>query len=157
MAYRTLNPFTEERIKDYPEHTAEQVEAALAAADALFRSDWSRGDIAPRLKILGRMDVAEKRRPLDGRIKTKMPNGQEVELRLSTLPTAFGEKLVMRILGSLSTNAALNLDKLDFSPEVLRPFKTTLKQLGITVRWVENPDDPESWRAEIVSRSTTLP
>ena len=50
-----------------------------------------------RIKILGRMNVAEKRRPQDGRIKTKTPDGNEVELRLSTLPTAFGEKLVMRI------------------------------------------------------------
>ena len=50
-----------------------------------------------RLKILGRMDVAEKRRPQDGRIKTVAPNTREVELRLSTMPTAFGEKLVMRI------------------------------------------------------------
>ena len=50
-----------------------------------------------RIKILGRMDVVEKRRPQDGRIKTRTPDGQEIELRLSTLPTAFGEKLVMRI------------------------------------------------------------
>jgi general secretion pathway protein E len=50
-----------------------------------------------RIKILGRMDVVEKRRPQDGRIKTRTAEGQEVELRLSTLPTAFGEKLVMRI------------------------------------------------------------
>lgn len=50
-----------------------------------------------RLKILGRMDVAEKRRPQDGRIKTRAPKGTEVELRLSTLATAFGEKLVLRI------------------------------------------------------------
>ncbi len=50
-----------------------------------------------RIKILGRMDVVEKRRPQDGRVKTRMPTGEEVELRLSTLPTAFGEKLVMRI------------------------------------------------------------
>ncbi len=55
MAYRTLNPFTEERVKDYPEHTDAQVEAALAKADALFHSDWSQGDIAPRLKVLGRI------------------------------------------------------------------------------------------------------
>lgn len=50
-----------------------------------------------RIKLLARMDVIEKRRPQDGRIKTRTPDGQEVELRLSTLPTAFGEKLVMRI------------------------------------------------------------
>ena len=50
-----------------------------------------------RIKILGRMDVVEKRRPQDGRLKTVTPDGEEVELRLSTMPTAFGEKLVMRI------------------------------------------------------------
>ncbi|HEX6929719.1 MAG TPA: GspE/PulE family protein [Gammaproteobacteria bacterium] len=53
--------------------------------------------VTSRLKILGRMDIAEKRRPQDGRIKTRNPDGQEVEMRLSTMPTAFGEKLVMRI------------------------------------------------------------
>jgi general secretion pathway protein E len=54
--------------------------------------------VTSRIKILGRMDVAEKRRPQDGRLKTRSPHGGgEVELRLSTLPTAFGEKLVMRI------------------------------------------------------------
>jgi general secretion pathway protein E len=50
-----------------------------------------------RIKILGRMDVVEKRRPQDGRLKTVTPDAEEVELRLSTMPTAFGEKLVMRI------------------------------------------------------------
>jgi general secretion pathway protein E len=59
------------------------------------------GAMTARIKLLGRMDVVEKRRPLDGRIKTRRPDsveGQgEVEMRLSTLPTAFGEKMVMRI------------------------------------------------------------
>jgi general secretion pathway protein E len=55
-----------------------------------------------RIKLLGRMDVVERRRPQDGRIKTRLgagaaEAGREVEIRLSTLPTAFGEKLVMRI------------------------------------------------------------
>jgi general secretion pathway protein E len=52
-----------------------------------------------RIKLLGRMDVVERRRPQDGRIKTRIggEGGREVEIRLSTLPTAFGEKLVMRI------------------------------------------------------------
>ncbi len=50
-----------------------------------------------RIKILGRMDVVEKRRPQDGRIKTRNADGDEIELRLSTMPTAFGEKFVMRI------------------------------------------------------------
>ena len=50
-----------------------------------------------RVKLLGRMDVVERRRPLDGRIKVRNMAGDEVEMRLSTLPTAFGEKMVMRI------------------------------------------------------------
>jgi len=53
--------------------------------------------ITSRIKLLGRMDMVEKRRPQDGRIKTLSAEGAEVELRLSTMPTAFGEKLVMRI------------------------------------------------------------
>jgi general secretion pathway protein E len=53
--------------------------------------------ITSRIKGLGRMDIVEKRRPQDGRIKTRTPDGEEIELRLSTMPTAFGEKLVMRI------------------------------------------------------------
>jgi len=53
--------------------------------------------VTARIKALGRMDVVERRRPQDGRVKTKSPGGQEIELRLSTMPTAFGEKLVMRI------------------------------------------------------------
>jgi len=74
-----------------------------------------------RIKLLGRMDVIEKRRPQDGRIKTRTPAGQEVELRLSTLPTAFGEKLVMRI----------------FDPEVLvRDFRS----LGFS------DDDQSRWK-----------
>ena len=73
-----------------------------------------------RIKILGRMDVVEKRRPQDGRIKTRTPDGDEVELRLSTMPTAFGEKLVMRI----------------FNPEVLVKDFT---ELGFS------DDDKERW------------
>jgi general secretion pathway protein E len=53
--------------------------------------------VTARIKLLGRMDVVERRRAQDGRIKTRNPRGDEIEMRLSTLPTAFGEKLVMRI------------------------------------------------------------
>lgn len=53
--------------------------------------------VTARIKILGRMDIAERRRPQDGRIKTRTPGGREVEMRLSIMPTAFGEKCVMRI------------------------------------------------------------
>lgn len=66
-----------------------------------------------RVKLLGRMDVVEKRRPLDGRIKTRNPRGDEVEMRLSTLPTAFGEKMVMRIFDP--DTAVKDLDALGFS------------------------------------------
>ncbi|MDP3346334.1 MAG: ATPase, T2SS/T4P/T4SS family [Hydrogenophaga sp.] len=72
-----------------------------------------------RIKLLGRMDVVEKRRPQDGRIKTLRPGigaarGDEVEMRLSTLPTAFGEKLVMRIFDPEVT--VKDLSALGFAP-----------------------------------------
>jgi len=67
-----------------------------------------------RIKLLGRMDVVEKRRPLDGRIKTRNMRGDEVEMRLSTLPTAFGEKMVMRIFDP--DTAVKDLDALGFAP-----------------------------------------
>ncbi|MCF5169581.1 GspE/PulE family protein [Pseudomonas canadensis] len=78
--------------------------------------------VVSRLKSLGRMNVAEKRRPQDGRVKTKSPAGVEVELRLSTLPTAFGEKLVMRI----------------FDPQVLLKG---FDQLGLSA------DDQQRWQS----------
>ncbi len=70
--------------------------------------------ITARVKLLGRMDVVEKRRPQDGRIKTRNPRGEEIEMRLSTLPTAFGEKLVMRIFDP--ETAVKDLTALGFTP-----------------------------------------
>ncbi|NVK22343.1 MAG: type II/IV secretion system protein [Kangiellaceae bacterium] len=86
--------------------------------------------VISRLKILGRMDLAERRKPLDGRVKTKTPDGQEVELRLSTLPTAFGEKFVGRI----------------FDPTVLdRKFS----ELGL------EPETESTWR-DLISQPTGI-
>jgi len=68
-----------------------------------------------RIKVLGRMDVVEKRRPQDGRLKTVAPDGGEVELRLSTMPTAFGEKMVMRIFDP--ENLVKDYKELGFSDE----------------------------------------
>jgi general secretion pathway protein E len=77
-----------------------------------------------RIKLLARMEIVEKRRPQDGRIKTVSPSGEEIELRISTMPTAFGEKIVMRI----------------FTPEVLiRDFS----ELGFT------GEDRERWERMI--------
>ncbi len=78
--------------------------------------------VTSRIKTLGRMDLVEKRRPQDGRLKTKSPGGREVELRLSTMPTAFGEKLVLRI----------------FDPEVLM---RSFADLGLGAH------DTERWQA----------
>ena len=84
--------------------------------------------VTSRLKILGRMNVADKRKPQDGRLKTKSPEGNEIELRLSTLPTAFGEKMVMRI----------------FDPDVLlRSFA----ELGF------DDQDLESWQTMIARKN----
>ncbi|MBU6484900.1 MAG: type II/IV secretion system protein [Betaproteobacteria bacterium] len=83
--------------------------------------------VTSRIKLLARMEIVERRRPQDGRIKTVAPDGGEVELRISTMPTAFGEKIVMRI----------------FSPEVLvRDFT----DLGFTAddrtRWERMTGEP---------------
>ena len=70
--------------------------------------------VISRIKIMGRLDVAEKRKPQDGRIKTLSPDGAEIELRLSSMPTAFGEKLVLRIFDPevlVKNFAALGLEK----------------------------------------------
>jgi general secretion pathway protein E len=72
------------------------------------------GAMTARIKLLGRMDVVERRRPLDGRIKTRNHLGNEVEMRLSTLPTAFGEKLVMRIFDP--DTAVKTVEALGFAP-----------------------------------------
>ena len=77
--------------------------------------------VISRIKVLGRMDVVEKRRPQDGRIKSKTPEGEEIELRLSTMPTAFGEKLVMRIFDP--TVLVKNYNALGFSKKNVADWK----------------------------------
>ena len=79
-----------------------------------------------RIKLLGRMDVVEKRRPLDGRIKTRNPRGEEVEMRLSTLPTAFGEKMVMRIFDP--DNTVKQLDQLGFTAHDAARWEALVQQ-----------------------------
>jgi general secretion pathway protein E len=83
------------------------------------------GPIAARLKMLSRMDISEKRRPQDGRIKTQREN-TEVELRVSTLPTAFGEKMVLRIF---DPDKMTTLDQLGFEMHEQKLFET----------WIGNP------------------
>ncbi len=84
------------------------------------------GAMTARIKLLGRMDVVEKRRPQDGRIKTKNPRGDEVEMRLATLPTAFGEKMVMRIFDPDTT--VKGLDALGFSAHDARRWEALVKR-----------------------------
>ncbi len=79
-----------------------------------------------RIKLLGRMDVVERRRPQDGRIKTRNPRGDEIEMRLSTLPTAFGEKMVMRIFDPDTT--VKNLDALGFSQHDAERWEALVKR-----------------------------
>ncbi len=79
-----------------------------------------------RIKLLGRMDVVEKRRPQDGRIKTRNPRGDEIEMRLSTLPTAFGEKMVMRIFDPDTT--VKDLDALGFSQHDAERWEQLVKR-----------------------------
>ncbi|MBD3163455.1 MAG: type IV-A pilus assembly ATPase PilB [Candidatus Eisenbacteria bacterium] len=78
-----------------------------------------RAAITSRLKIMADLDIAERRVPQDGRIKIRL-GGKQIDLRVSTLPCIFGEKIVMRILDK--SNLALDLTKLGFEPRALEVF-----------------------------------
>jgi len=79
--------------------------------------------VIARLKIMSKMNIAENRLPQDGRITLKL-SGQEIDIRASSVPTAFGESFVLRLLGSDSVD--LNLDKMGFHPENLKLLKSLL-------------------------------
>jgi len=78
------------------------------------------GRIAARVKILSRLDIAERRVPQDGRIKLRISKNRAIDFRVSTLPTLFGEKVVMRILDPSS--ASLGIEKLGYEPDQQKLF-----------------------------------
>ena len=77
-----------------------------------------------RLKVMSNLDIAERRLTQDGRIKLKMGGGQELDIRVSVLPTLFGEKIVMRLLDK--SNLQLDMAKLGFDPQALKDFKDAI-------------------------------
>ncbi|MFN7729364.1 MAG: type IV-A pilus assembly ATPase PilB [Bdellovibrio sp.] len=77
--------------------------------------------IASRIKIMSKLDIAEKRRPQDGRIKVKYKGGKDMDFRVSVMPTIHGEKVVLRLLDK--SNLQLDMTKLGFEPEDLSLFK----------------------------------
>jgi type IV pilus assembly protein PilB len=82
--------------------------------------------ITSRIKIMSELDIAERRLPQDGRIKLKMGRGREMDFRVSTLPTLFGEKVVLRLLDK--SNLQLDMTKLGFEEEQLAVFKDCIHQ-----------------------------
>ena len=78
-------------------------------------------ELISRLKIMAQMDISEKRLPQDGRIKVKVQN-KSIDLRVSSLPTVFGEKIVIRILDK--SRLSLTLDQVGFDEDLLKLFKT---------------------------------
>ena len=82
-------------------------------------------ELLSRLKILAKMDIAEKRLPQDGRFKMKA-SGRSIDIRVSVLPTIYGEKIVMRILDAAAANH--NLDEIGFEPKLLKEFKAIAEQ-----------------------------
>jgi len=82
--------------------------------------------IASRIKVMSKLDISEKRRPQDGRLKIKTKDGKEIDFRVSVLPTLFGEKIVMRILDK--SNLQLDLNKLGFEDDDIKKFKNALYQ-----------------------------
>jgi type IV pilus assembly protein PilB len=81
--------------------------------------------VVSRLKILSGMDIAERRRPQDGRSRLRF-EGKRIDLRLSTLPTQFGEKAVIRLLDR--SKAQIKLDEIDFTPPNLLKFQSLLSR-----------------------------
>jgi type IV pilus assembly protein PilB len=77
--------------------------------------------LSSRIKIMSRLDIAERRLPQDGRIKLKLPGNKEMDYRVSVLPTLFGEKICMRLLDK--SNLQLDMTKLGFEPAPLKDFK----------------------------------
>ncbi len=82
--------------------------------------------IVSRIKIMSHLDIAEKRLPQDGHIKMKLPNGKTIDLRVSTLPTLFGEKVVMRVLDKSALT--LDLSKLGFEQRPLEEFMRAIRR-----------------------------
>lgn len=82
--------------------------------------------LASRIKVLSRLDIAEKRLPQDGRMKLNLPSGKELDLRVSTLPTLHGEKLVLRLLDN--HHAMQPLDSLGYEPEQLQKLREAIAQ-----------------------------
>ena len=81
--------------------------------------------VVTRVKILSQMDIAERRLPQDGRFKMKA-SGRSIDVRVSVIPTIYGEKVVMRILDAAAVNH--NIEELGFEPELLKQFKSILSQ-----------------------------
>lgn len=79
-----------------------------------------------RIKIMSRLDIAERRLPQDGRIKLKLGKGREMDYRVSVLPCLFGEKVVLRLLDK--SNLQLDMTKLGFDPQPLSYFKEAIHQ-----------------------------
>ena len=80
--------------------------------------------LSSRLKIMSRLDISERRKPQDGRLKAKTTSGMEVDFRVSVLPTLFGEKIVMRLLDK--SNLKLDMTKLGFEQEEMDLFKARI-------------------------------
>lgn len=80
--------------------------------------------LSARIKIMSKMDIAEKRLPQDGRLKVKTSKGKEMDFRVSSLPTLWGEKIVLRLLDK--SNLQLDMTKLGFEEEELKLFKNTI-------------------------------
>ncbi|MEA3334240.1 MAG: type IV-A pilus assembly ATPase PilB [Pseudomonadota bacterium] len=82
--------------------------------------------ILSRIKIMSELDIAERRLPQDGRIKMKLGKGQSMDMRVSVLPTLFGEKIVMRLLDQ--SNLQLDMTKLGLEPEMLEVVDDAIHQ-----------------------------
>ncbi len=125
-----LSQATKSRASDIHIEPQERSMAIRMRIDGLLRemvppARRMQAAVLTRIKILSKMDIAERRLPQDGRFKMKA-SGRAIDVRVNAIPTIYGEKIVMRILDASAVNH--NIEEIGFEPEMLERFKKVLKQ-----------------------------
>ncbi|MCC7137922.1 MAG: Flp pilus assembly complex ATPase component TadA [Planctomycetes bacterium] len=110
-------------VEPFEKRTVVRYRVDGSMAEAMSPPKRLQNSIASRLKIMASLDIAEKRRPQDGKFQVKV-EGRQIDFRVSVLPTVHGEKVVLRILDS--SNLGRSLDSLGFEPEALADFKAAI-------------------------------
>ncbi len=105
-------------------HVRLRIDGDLVETMSFSKATFSH--LASRFKVLGALDIAEKRLPQDGRMSI-MVNGEKINMRISTLPTIYGEKIVIRLLGSSNPKDIMSLEQLQMEPYIYAAFTKAIQ------------------------------